>query len=139
MSDAEQYRGDIADYVDRLHLAFDQAENHAGAVMNERERRLTLMGVGRPTEEVADLMSQAPSNLQVMWVEVPFTARELADEVLRVLQAFPQLTSGSSRSDGTGIQFTTLDERLLGAADPTAALGSRYPVTITARGPATPL
>ncbi|HET7356884.1 MAG TPA: hypothetical protein VFJ09_09435 [Nocardioidaceae bacterium] len=41
-----------------------------------------------------------------------------------------RLTSGGARHDGTGIEFTTTDAQLLGAADPQAVLESRYPVTI---------
>jgi len=55
---------------------------------------------------------------------------ELLAEVDRIMDRQPKLNSGGPRHDGTGVDFTTTDAVLLNAADPRAALGARYPVSI---------
>jgi hypothetical protein len=129
-SDDECFEQRIEPYLDRLLAAFDQSGAQAGASIDHDRRELTLYGVGEPPSTVAAVMADAPEGLGVQWRSAPYTRDELAAESQRIMAAFDELNTGAPLTDGTALEFTTSDEKLLAAEDPQGALGSRYPVRI---------
>jgi hypothetical protein len=100
-------------------------------------RELIVYGVDEPSEALAALMQRSPSDLRVSWRSAPYTLEELTTEIRRLMSARAgRLSTAGPRHDGTGLVATTTDPDLLEAIDPRAALGSRYPVTLTYGQPA---
>jgi hypothetical protein len=138
--DRRRWGDETGDFRDRLYAVAAASTNYSGSVVDHDKRQVVVHGVGAPTEELAAVMDEAPPTINVTWRQCAHTLVELTDEVLRVMAEHPnQLNSGGARSEGTGIQFTTTDRVSLGSADPTRALGARYPVTLQYGGRPIPL
>jgi hypothetical protein len=127
----ERYLRAIDPYVDRLMEVFEASDNYADEEIQPDRRRLLLYGVGEPTPEVAAIIAEAPDMLEVVWRHAPYTCAELCAEMERLMEEFPQILMGDVQDGGAGLEFGTLDRRLLGAEDARAMLGTPYPVTIT--------
>lgn len=132
---AERYLRRVDAYLDRLITAFEASANSADAEIQPGRKRLILHGVGKPTPEVAAIMREAPSIIEVVWRQAPYTSAELCAETDRIMERFPQILTGGPRNFGAGLEFGTLDRQLVEAEDPQAMLGTRYPVTIEYDGP----
>jgi hypothetical protein len=84
------------------------------------------------------IMEEAPSDLVVAWKEAPYSLEELSAELLRLwVKHRGQFNQGGARHDGTGIDFTTTDRKVLDADDPQAVLGTQYPISVQCGEPAT--
>ena len=138
LSKIERYLQRTGRYRERLQLAVARAGQFASAEVQPARKRFIVWGVGHPATEVAAIIDDAPRDLEVVWQRAPYTARELGQEVERVMGRFPQIHSGSLRSDATGIVLTTSDRDLVKAGNPKKRLGSRFPVTLQYGPPPTP-
>ncbi len=82
-------------------------------------------------------MEEAPSDLVVAWKEAPYSLEKLSAEMRRLwVKVRGQFNQGGARHDGTGIDFTTTDRKVLDADDPQAVLGTQYPVSVQHGEPA---
>lgn len=141
-AEREYVRWEIATgaYVDEVMEIAMASPMHTGSKLDHANRELIVIGVGEPTEALANAMKQAPESIRVTWQEAPYTLAELSTEVLRIMsEQGGRLNSGWPLTGGTGIGFTTTDESLLEMRDPQAALRAHYPVTIEYGGSAIPL
>jgi hypothetical protein len=135
----ERWQSEIGDYLDRLIEAARASTLHAGAELRADTREMILYGVGVPDNALVTVMTDAPSNVRVVWREAPYTRTELSAEVERIVTQQPtRVNSGWPRTDGTGVDFTTTDPELLGAEDPQTALGARFRVRVEYGGSAIP-
>jgi hypothetical protein len=133
-----RWQMEIEDYRHRLMEIAQASPRYAGSEIRHETRELIIFGVGEPTEALAAIMDLAPPTVDVRWQKAPYSLEELAADVRRIVSEHRgQLTSGGARHDGTGLDFTTTDRRLLEADDPQAALGTGYPVSIEYGEPAT--
>jgi hypothetical protein len=130
----ERFQSEIVGYLDRLTTAFQSTANYTNAEVDADHQRLILRGVGDPSPVVAEVIREAPDNVDVVWRPVPYTNEELGRETVEVMSRVRELNTGGPRRDGTGLEFTTNDLELLMAVDPQTKLGSRYPVTIRQGG-----
>ncbi len=134
----ERWQIEIDDYRNRLMEIAQASPRYAGGEIRHETRELIIFGVGEPTKALAAIMEQAPSNVHVTWTEAPYSLAELTADMRRIMSEHRgQLNRGGARHDGTGIDFTTTDRRLLETDDPQAVLGTRYPVSIEYGEPAT--
>ena len=137
LAEYERWQNDIEAYRDRLVGAVMASGQYGGGEIRHATKEFVIFGVGEPSPQVAAILQQAPDNVRIIWRQAPYTHTELTSEMERIMSRFRgRLTGGGARHGGTGIRFTTTDPELLGASDPQAVLGSRYPVTIEYMEPA---
>jgi hypothetical protein len=133
-----RWQSETSEYVERLMAIAQESPSFAGSESRAEVQELVIFGVGRPTQAMVAIMSEAPSNIHVTWQEAPYSLEELAPEARRLMTAHRgRLNMGSARHDGTGITLTTTDTELLAADEPGEILGARYPVSVELGGPAT--
>jgi hypothetical protein len=127
----ERWQVDTAEYRNRLLTAAEASPGYAGAELRPDENELVIFATEGPTEAMADLLRESPTNLRVTLLESPHTRAGLTAEVRRLMTAQrSRLHSASPRHDGTGIQVTTTDTELLRTQDPQRALSARYPIFV---------
>jgi hypothetical protein len=124
---------EIDDYSASLVKALEDSGVYAGAAVewHPHARRFLLYGVGdAPPASVAAIIEVAPEVVEVVWRPSRYTRAELVEECHRIMDRFPQLTSGGGPMRGDRLEFTTEDLALVNAEDVQAVLGTRYAVTI---------
>jgi hypothetical protein len=133
----ERWEREIDDYRNRLMESAQATAGQAGSEIRH-EARAIISGVGDPSEVLVAIMEEAPSDLVVAWKEAPYSLEELSAELLRLwVKHRGQFNQGGARHDGTGIDFTTTDRKVLDADDPQAVLGTQYPISVQCGEPAT--
>jgi hypothetical protein len=123
---------EIDDYFAMLATALEDSGVYAGAAVewHPDARRFILYGVGEvPPASVTAVIDAAPVVVEVVWRPAPYTSAELVEECHRIMDLFPQLTSGGPIR-GDRLEFATEDLALVNAEDAQAVLGTRYAVTI---------
>src|SRR4051794_13265957 len=129
VSEDMRRQASTADYLDEVLEIARASPMHTGSRIDHANRELVVMGVGEPTEALANVMMRAPQGVRVTWQEAPFTSEQLSAELRRLMsEQGARLTSGWPLTGGTGIGFTATDRSLLDSQDPRSALGSNYPV-----------
>jgi hypothetical protein len=132
---------EIDDYTARLVTALGDSGVYTGTAVEwpPHARRFILYGVGEaPPESVAALIDAAPEVVEVIWRPAAYTCAELVEECHRIMERFPQITTGCPSNHGSGLEFTTEDPALVDAEDVQAVLGTHYPVTIEYGPPPVP-